>query len=179
MALLLAPAFAQVAFGAATERIGSDSKSKSYKTVPQPGWAGGLIRLPRHESRVYSRWVNGNEAFYFNSEPNEITDLITMFSRIRLRDHIVEVKHGKPEIRSFKKSRFVYNVHLNVEGGISLSHRRSATAAARTFEPVLTVYVGDADSHASLESFEWPRNLIVRNIISDLSLSSPAEQPKR
>lgn len=61
VSLLLMTGVSQTAFGLAIEQFGPDSKARP--TVSQPGWASGLVELPRHESRVYSLWVNGAEDF--------------------------------------------------------------------------------------------------------------------
>ena len=51
-------------FGLAEERIGPVPDAH-----PQPDWAAGLIVPLRHPSRVYSRWVNGNENIFISMPP--------------------------------------------------------------------------------------------------------------
>jgi len=52
-------------YGMASEQIGPDSL---HPTVAQQDWPKGIVGIPRHESRVYSIWVNGNENFYFKCD---------------------------------------------------------------------------------------------------------------
>ena len=77
-----------VCYGLAMERIGPDIDNK-HPTVAQPDWSKGIVEVLRHRSRVYSRWVNGNDNFYFNATPNEINELLVLFSKARMRDHEV------------------------------------------------------------------------------------------
>ncbi len=72
-------------YGLATEQIGPDKPDRP--TVSQPGWAKGIVDIPKHPSRVYSIWVNGNENFYFKATPDEINGLMELFSKARMRDH--------------------------------------------------------------------------------------------
>ncbi|MFP6895848.1 MAG: hypothetical protein VCA38_04545 [Roseibacillus sp.] len=74
----------QAGFGLATDRIGAD-RAQRHPTHPQPGWAAGLVKILQHDSRVYSIWVNGNENFYFKSTPDELSELINLFSAALLR----------------------------------------------------------------------------------------------
>ena len=92
---------AQAGYGMATERIGPD-KDQRHPTVGQPGWPAGMIKILGHDSRVYSIWVNGNENFYFEASPDEISELIKLYSKARLRDHVVTIKKGEKEVGTFK-----------------------------------------------------------------------------
>src|SRR5210317_2203439 len=83
----------QGSHGMATDRLGPD-KDYDRPTHEQPGWPHGMVRILQHDSRVYSIWVNGNENFYFKSTPDEIGELIKLFSETRLRDHVVTIKKG-------------------------------------------------------------------------------------
>ncbi len=115
-------------YGMATEQIGPD-KDQRHPTVEQPGWPAGMIKMLGHDSRVYSIWVNGNENFYFKAAPDEIGQLIKLYSTTRLRDHIVIVKTGTQEVGTFKGNKIEYNVNLHYLGGIALAMtRRNATA---------------------------------------------------
>ncbi|MEZ6061372.1 MAG: hypothetical protein R3C19_13590 [Planctomycetaceae bacterium] len=163
-----------IAFGLAEERIGPDLMAH-----PQPDWAHGLVELPRHGSRVYSLWVNGNDTFYFNAKPDDVTDLITKFSKVRLRDHVVRLVPGDPTVASFKKQEFAYNVSLNVLGGIALWHTKTTDPQPQTYEPVLTVYVAGEQQQKALQEYAWPESIVIQNDVADWDLSSQAKQPFR
>ena len=53
--------------------------------IPPTPNPAGLVKILPHDSRVYSIWVNGNENFYFKSTPDELSELINLFSAALLR----------------------------------------------------------------------------------------------
>ncbi|MEQ9410182.1 MAG: hypothetical protein RIK87_20775 [Fuerstiella sp.] len=171
---LLMLSFSRPAFGLASERIGPDPR-----TSPQPDWAHGLVELPRHPSRVYSLWVNGNDTFYFATEDEQLSELIHSFSRVRLRDHVVRLKSGEPVVKSFKGEAFRFNVSLNVLGGIALWHSRKTDPKPQTYEPVLTIYVDDARTQEALEQFSWPDNIALENDVPGSELNGMGSVPAR
>jgi len=172
--LVLTLGLSQQAFGLAEERIGPQPKA-----FPQPGWPDGVVTLAQAPPRVYSIWVNGNETFYYSAKPQQITELVAQFSKTHLRDHVVQVTAGEPEVTSFKGQKFSWNVSLNVLGGIALGHSRMHSEEASTFEPVLTVYINSDQEKATLRAFDWPDHLIIRNDIPDFALPENSKQPKR
>ncbi len=87
-AALILLSCAQSGHGMGEEEIGPD-KDRGHLTVEQPGWPAGMVEILRHDSRVYSIWVNGNENFYFQATPDGIGELVKLYSQTRLRDHIV------------------------------------------------------------------------------------------
>ena len=106
-------------YGLAMEIIGPDSV-REHATFDQTFWPTGIVELLRHESRVYSRCVNGNDNIYFNANPEEINTLIRLFSEARMRDHELHIKTGKESTRSFKKDPIPYNASLQINAGIAL-----------------------------------------------------------
>lgn len=158
------------------ERFGPDSATS--KTHGQPGWPSGMLPIPQHATRVYSFWVNGNEGFYFNGQFKDVSKLIQLYSKVALRDHVVTVKPGSPEVTSFHKTKLAYNVSFNYLNGIALWHSRSTAKAPSTFEATLTVHV-DEEMQKKLKDFKWPENLIVKNEVKGLEIKSPRKAPKR
>ena len=73
-----------ICYGLAQEQIGPDS-AQGHPTTAQPDWPKGILEVPRHQSRVYSIWVNGNENFYFNASPNQINEQLLLFSSQELQ----------------------------------------------------------------------------------------------
>ena len=63
---------ARGSYGLAMGQVGPDSV-QGHPTTAQPGWPVGIVELPRHESRVYSFWVNGNENFCSKPVPTRST----------------------------------------------------------------------------------------------------------
>jgi len=64
-----------------------DWERKSSGRIPRnvysgsADWPKGIVNLPRHPSKVYSSWVNGNEWFYFKATAQDANELLTLFSR--------------------------------------------------------------------------------------------------
>ncbi|MBN2473828.1 MAG: hypothetical protein JXB62_04430 [Pirellulales bacterium] len=161
----------------ATERLGPD-KDQPHPTVEQPGWPAGMIGILGHDSRVYSIWVNGNENFYFQTTPGQIGELITLYSRIRLRDHVVTIKQQKKEVRTFKGDKIDYNVNFHFLGGIALGGMRRK-GNAETYEPTLTIYV-DADAGGAWsKKIVIPDHIIANSEVATSPMKSKATKPNR
>jgi hypothetical protein len=54
----------RISYGMASEQFGPSSAQR-YPTSNQTSWPANFIELVQHESRVYSRRVNGSETLYF------------------------------------------------------------------------------------------------------------------
>lgn len=168
---------AGVSYGAATEQIGPNSAQR-FPVGGQAEWPVGLIELTRHESRVYSRWVNGSEQFHFKASPDQINQLILLFSKTRIRDHELWIKGQKPLIQSFAGAKIDYSVMLDVPGGITLAGVREAETPS-TYEPALTVYVDLPADRTLAERMKLPDNIIVNNEVAKFPLKGKATKPKR
>lgn len=168
---------AGMSYGMADSESGPDSV-RGYPTAAQPEWPVGLVELPRHESRVRSFWVNGSETFYFEASPNQVNELILLFSKTRMRDHEVAIQERKAQGKSFDAGRFDYNVALKVVGGISLGVAREAEKPI-THEPVLTLYIDLPADRALAEKITLPDNIIVNNEAAGFPLKGKATKPKR
>ena len=161
--------------GMATENFGPDSQI-GHPTTAQPGWATGIVEVPRYPSRVYSMWCNGGEDFYFKANPGQVNELIALFSKASLRDHEVFIKANKPKVRSFRKKDIDYNVNLKLIGGLARHHFRKKNPAA-TFEPVLTIYVnGDA---TWVRDLTIPDNITLNSEIDGIINKGRRIKPKR
>ena len=167
----------EIGYGWATEQVGPDSANR-HPTVAQADWSKGIVEVPRHQSRMYSIWVNGNENFYFMAEPNQVNELLLLFSQSRMRDHEVVIKSAKDKrkVKTFKKDPVDYNVNLQNIGGIALAMYRSGDKVD-TFEPKLTIYAGGDD--VLLKHLKLPENVIVNCDIKDCNIKSKITKPKR
>jgi len=168
---------AQSGYGMATEQIGPD-KDRRHPTVEQPGWPAGMIEILRHDSRVYSIWVNGNENFYFKATPGEIGELIKLYSQTRLRDHVVIIETEKKEVRTFKRDKIDYNVNFHFLGGIALAMTRR-NGGAETCEPTLAIYVNANAPQSLSKQITIPDNIIVKSEIPAWEVKGSATKPKR
>jgi hypothetical protein len=161
-------------YGMATEQVGPDS---THPTMPQQDWPKGIVEIPRHSSRVYSIWVNGNENFYFKCKVDEINELLAMFAAARMRDHVVRIQPGVKKTTTFDKEEIEYNVHLQIVAGIVLSFAREKLRDDLPLEPRLTILTGDDDS--LVNQLKWPENVIVESEIPGVVINSNNTKPKR
>ena len=162
-------------YGMATEQIGPDA---THPTVSQPGWPKGIVGIPRHLSRVYSIWVNGNENFYFKCKVDEINELLALFAAVRMRDHVVRIQSGVEKVSTFGKEEIEYNVRLQIVAGIVLSFAREKMRDDLPLEPRLTILTGDDDG-ALVKQLNWPENVIVESEIPGVAINSNNTKPKR
>jgi hypothetical protein len=164
-------------YGAAIEEIGPVKVTRRPVFEP-PEWPSGTARILEHDSRVYSIWVNGNENFYFKAAPDEINELIQLYSAIRVRDHVVNIKQSKKDVRTFKGDKIEYNVKLHVLGGIALGRARRG-GAPETHDPTLTIFVDPDVDRAWWKTTKIPGNLIVSSEVPNWPVKSKAAKPKR
>lgn len=162
-------------YGLATEQIGPDT---GHPTVAQQDWPKGIVGIPRHPSRVYSRDVNGNENFYFKCKVDEINELLAIFAAARMRDHVVRIEPGVNKVSTFDKEEIEYNVQLQVVAGIILFFAREEQRADLPLEPRLTILTGD-DNDAFVRQLKWPKNVIVESETPGLAINSHMTRPKR
>lgn len=166
----------EMGYGMATEQIGPDPADPP--TVAQPGWPKRIEEVLRHQSRVYSIWVNGNENFYFQATPEDVNELVTLFSKARMRDHEVAIAAQRRDVKTFGGDAVDYNVSLQIVAGIALfMTREGQSTSGLPLEPRLTIYPGDDAS--LLEKVTWPENLTLTNEVEGLSLPRGRIRPKR
>ena len=162
-------------YGRATEQIGPDS---ARPTFAQPSWPKGIVGIPRHMSRVYSIWVNGNESFYFKCTVDEINELLALFAKARLRDHVVRIEPGPGKVNTFREEEIEYNVRLQIVAGIALAFARERGGEGLPLEPKLTILTGD-DGGAFVRKLKWPKSFIVESEIEGVSINPDRTRPKR
>lgn len=179
--LLLATTFLLIfslnSFGRATEEIGP-LDDRSPAAGDQPGRPTGTAALLGHQSRVYSRWVNFNENFYYDADADAINELIRLFSALRIRDHEMWIKEGSPVTHSFAGKEFIFNVDFNFVGG-SARYRMERDNHPDTFDPTLTLYVHPFYDRVLLSRLKLRENIILHNEIADFPKQSPATKPDR
>jgi hypothetical protein len=176
--VLLAGLLGGPAFGLGMEQVGPDPADRP--TRAEPGWPAGIVDLPRHGSRVYSSWVNGNEHFYFDATVEQMNEMITAFGKARMRDHVIQIVSGPKTVRSFfgaSGREFKYNVALQIVAGIALSVAREGDAPDLPLEPRLTIVAGD--DAGVLQRLTWPEHAILDCRVPGVSLESKRTRPQR
>ncbi|MBT4815041.1 MAG: hypothetical protein HON70_05040, partial [Lentisphaerae bacterium] len=165
--------------GMMTQQVGPDS-ARDRPTTAQADWPEGLVELYRHESRVYSYEVNGNEHVFFRARPEDVIELITLFSDVRQRDHELRVESGQKETKPFGEGKPAvdYNVALHNLSGIA----RFMTArkmAPETHEPVLTLYIDPEADLDWLSRIPLPPEIILTTTIPGIPTEGQATRPER
>ena len=166
----------QTCFGRATEQIGPNS-SLGHETGPQPSWPKGIYEITNLDSREYSIWVNGNENFYFQSTVEEINEMINLFSKVAIRDHIVQIRSDKGTTKTFRDIKIGYNVRLQLVEGIALFMTREEQRESLPLEPCMSILT-DGDN-SIIEKLKWPDNIIIENFIPEIPVKSKMQKPKR
>ncbi|MBN1975413.1 MAG: hypothetical protein JW787_17385 [Sedimentisphaerales bacterium] len=166
----------QICFGLATEQIGPNS-SLGHETGSQPSWPKGIYEITNLDSREYSIWVNGNENFYFNGDVEEINEMINLFSKVAIRDHVVQILSDKGTTKTFGGVEIGYNVRLQLVEGIALFMTREEQRESLPLEPCLSILTGGDNS--IIEKLKWPDNIIIEKFIPEIPVKSKMQQPKR
>lgn len=162
-------------YGLATEQIGPDTQ---HPTVARQDWPAGIVEIPRHMSRIYSTYGMGNENFYFKCEVDEINELLAIFAKARMRDHVVRIEPGVRKVSPFfDKEEIEYNVQLQIVAGIALALAGGRSKGVLPLEPRLTILTGDDAS--LVNKFKWPKNVIVESEIPGVAINSNMTKPKR
>lgn len=166
------------AFGAATEQIGPDS-ALGHPPGIHPDWPAGVTAISALASRVYSINVNGNENIYFKATPEDVNEIVALFSKARLRDHEVVITAERRPVKSFRGSDPIeYNVSLQIVAGLVLFMvRERESPTDLPLEPRLTLY--GAPDRTLLNEVTWPRNLTIDNRMPGLSVPSGRPKPQR
>jgi hypothetical protein len=164
-------------YGLTTEWIGPSTR---HPAAARPDWPAGIIEIPKHLSRVYSTHGGfGKDDFYFKATVGQINELLTLFSKARMRDYIVRIEPGfKKATTFFSKREIEYNVQLEIVWGIALFLAcDDGSKKALALEPRLTILTGEDNSF--IKNLRWPENLIVENKIRGVSINKHNKKPKR
>lgn len=130
-------------------------------------WAGGVVALANDPHRVYRRWVNGNEEFFFSGDSADVNAALARFAEIEveLREVILLPQAGST--RSFDDKRVVYGWRLYAPSGICLGMARKAPSPLYPAQATLTVHVTSSIQLAKLDlpagvSLLGPADLVQR-----------------
>jgi len=137
-----------------------------------------MIELLRHDSRVYSIWVNGKEDFYFKATSADINELVKLYGQIPLRDHVVIIRQRPEAVKTFDGVQVDYNVTFHYLGGIVLGMMRREDKA-ETYEPTLTIFVDPQVAEKLANAVVLPDTMVVESEVSQWPPQSHATRPQR
>jgi hypothetical protein len=158
VSFVIAAAFARSALAMGEERFGPVGKNISRSS----DWPKGVEDMLRDPSRVYSQWVNGNEAVYFDGNVDAINRLLDLYSHVDVNPHVVVIRPGKGTAKSFQGKETSYAVEFQAPSGIYLHFiRELAKTGLYTTAPLLIIQV-DEKLADHLGDLKLPANVSVR-----------------
>ena len=112
-ALLFLPAATCLALG--TEEFGN----KPLSALNYPNWKG-IIDVVNDKSRVYQRWVNGNEHMFYEGGIDDLNRVLKAFAAAEMQVHEVVLRPDAGVTQSFDRSKSIkFNWQLHVVTGIA------------------------------------------------------------
>ena len=112
--------------------------------VEQPDWAPGLLDVVNMESRVYLKWVNGNENFFYRGTVEALGEALKKFAAVQAEVKEVVVRPGPGETRTFDGRPVACDWQLHVPSGIYLHMARREQGSRAYFRhATFTVFVHD------------------------------------
>jgi hypothetical protein len=169
---------AAVCYGWVSEIFGPLS-DQPHPISLRRGLPANIAVMLQHESRVYSRNLNGSEAVYFKANSNEIHRLIELFSLATLRDHELWIREDSPRVESIDKRNFEYNAYLYVTGEIARTIGQLSGEGHKSHDPKLWIFIARDEVEKLIESMELPSNIILHNEIPGSTMTGRATKPHR
>jgi hypothetical protein len=119
-------------------------------------------------SRVFLRWVNGDERLFYHSSQKDLNKALAAFAKVAVKNHIVVLRPG-PSMRKMRDGKMVdITWELHIIGGIARERAKDDLEDLELQkDPVMTIYVG---GEIDLDKLEIPPGVIVRSFLP--------EQPK-
>src|SRR5262245_1242854 len=110
--VVLLLAFPAAALGLGMETFGNAPAGK------QPGWAEGVLEVVNLKSRVYSRWVNGNESFYYRGDARDLNEALRKYAAVKDEPRRLILLPGQGKTQSFGGKPIDFDWRLHVPSGI-------------------------------------------------------------
>jgi hypothetical protein len=112
---VLAAALCRRAWAAGTEEFrDTEWSAANYAQWPSP------FEPLSDKCRVYFRWVNGNEDFYFAGDAEQLNQAPKRLAAIKTASHEVLIRLGPEKAHSYNSARILdCHWHMNAHGSIS------------------------------------------------------------
>jgi hypothetical protein len=120
---------------------GSGNKPVSKKDYNQ--WEG-IMPLVNDTSRVYSRWVNGNEWFYYRGNTSTLNKFLEKFSDVQVSKRMIILTDEKPEkLASSKSPSINYDWKMHLMGGtVGAVEAKRRGVKPKELPVAITIYRG-------------------------------------
>lgn len=103
----------------------------------------GIMPVINHSNRVYHRWVNGGEGFYFRGNTQALNNYLRQFAAIDAGVREVVIRPGPATTWTFRGDYVPYDWELELIGGIS-KHMTTLDRGSNIWSkwPTLAVFIG-------------------------------------
>lgn len=118
----------------ATVRALGEESFGNAPMVRQPDWAAGVLEVVNLESRVYRRWVNGNEHFYYRGNFKALNEALRKYAAVQADVRQLVLLPGSGKTQSFEHKPVAFDWQFHVPSGIY-------KAVSKRSNPILTAYV--------------------------------------
>jgi hypothetical protein len=104
----------------------------------------GIMPVINHPNRVYHRWVNGGEGFYFRGNTKAFNDCLSKFAALDADVREVVIRPGPATTQTFDGNMVSYDWQLELIGGIS-KHMTTLDRGSNIWSkwPTLTVLISN------------------------------------
>ncbi|MHC4715303.1 MAG: hypothetical protein ACYTAN_18870, partial [Planctomycetota bacterium] len=144
-ALFLLVALSSPALGAGMDEVGNAPVNE----LNYDEWQGtDILPVLNHTSRrVYRRWVNGNEHFYYSGDAKALSNILEKFSAVKLDTREVEIRPGPAGTSMFDGTAVPYDWRLHLLTGIAASFGGGPGSEIELGEknPTLAIFVGSGN----------------------------------
>jgi hypothetical protein len=119
----------------------------------------GIMPIINHPNRVYHRWVNGGEGFYFRGNTQVLNGYLSKFAVLDADVREVVIHPGPATTWTFDDDKVSYDWQLELIGGIS-KHLTTLDRGSNIWSkwPTLAVFIGE---DIELEKIEIPEGVRV------------------
>jgi hypothetical protein len=110
---------------------------EGFGNAPRPrqeDWSDGVVEVVNLKSRVYFRWVNGNEDFFYRGDSAAINEALRRFASVKDDARQVILLPGSGKTHTFQGKDVEFEFQFHVPSGIY-------RAVTKRTHPVMTVYV--------------------------------------
>lgn len=125
--------------------LGTESFGNQPVTA-QPEWLPGTLEAINLKSRVYSRWINGNESFFFRGTIKDLNEALAKYAGIKGDPAMpleVFVLPSAGSTQTFKGTPVACDWELRVPSGLYLARSRAAsTPEMLPVQPSLAIFAG-------------------------------------